>query len=193
MFAEMIRRPYGFLLLAAAIAALLCLFPVRTQEEPDGENTALQMTEAGMAAGADLAARTGDHCMLHRTTMYLPCGHSVQQRVQLPAQLRGLTRGALDQAIGGVLPGAKVTGFSADEVDVTIGAEIPCPLHWVLADGEDGMLHVLQNRTGDTLSPVRDTDVPVSRVPQEERAQLERGRVFDDVQELERYLESLSS
>ena len=193
MFAEMIRRPYGFLLLAAAIAALLCLFPVRTGEEPGGESAAQQMTGAGVAAGADLAARTGADCALHRTTVYLPCGHSVQQRTQLPAQLRGMTREALHQAIGGVLPGAQVTGFSADEVDVTIGAEIPCPLHWVLADGEDGMLHVLQNRTGEVLSVVRDTDVPASRVPQEERAQLERGRVFDDVQELERYLESLSS
>lgn len=195
MFAEMMRRPFGLFLMAAVLAALLCLFPVRV-DAPQEERTAQQDAPQdipGVPAGADLSARTGDACALHTTTYYEPCGHSVQQRGDLPAQLKGLTRSALEEDIGGVLPGAQVTGFDEREVDVSVRAAIPCPLHWVLADGGDGMLHVLQNRTGDALSVVRGTDVPLSAVPQEERQALTDGRIFDSVQALEGYLESLSS
>ena len=56
------------------------------------------------------------------------------------------------------------------------------------------MLCVMQNRSGDTLTAVRGSDVPLALVPQEDRAQLlAGGLVFDDVQALEGYLESLSS
>lgn len=210
----MMHRPYSFFVLAAVIAALLCLFPVRV--DAPGENEMLaqdpsplpyaQVSSAPVAsaapvapvapaaqAGADLTERTGENALLHKTLYYAPCGHSVQHRQALPAQLKGLSRKALDEAIGGVLPGAQVTGFSGSEVDVTIRMEIPCPLHWVLQSGEDSMLAVYQNRTGDGLELVRSTDVPLSRVPQEDEQQIAAGMVFDDVQALEGYLESLSS
>ena len=196
MLMELFRRPYGFLLMAAALAAMLCLFPVQAGEPQEG--TAIAAGEAetmqeGMPVGADLSQRTGERCALHKTTCYAPCGHSVQQRMTLPAQLRGLTRTALEEALPGVLAGAQVTGFSADEVDVSVSMEIPCPLHWVLVGGEEGMLCILQNRTGETLSVVRESDIPFSLVPKEDRDALAEGRIFDDVQVLEGYLESLSS
>ena len=58
---------------------------------------------------------------------------------------------------------------------------------------EDGLLTVLQNRTGEGLEVVRATDVPLTAAPQEEQDELRSGRIFDDVQALEGYLESLSS
>lgn len=194
---ELFRRPYGFLLMAAALAALLCLFPVQAGEPQEGISLAAQGETAPpqeeMPVGADLSVRTAGGCALHRTTCYAPCGHSVQQRMALPAQLAGLTRTALEAQIDRVIPGAQVTGFSADEVDVSVSLDLPCPLHWVLMAGEDGWLHVLQNRTGETLSAVRTTDVALSALPQEAHAALLEGMVFDDVQALEGYLESLSS
>ena len=71
--------------------------------------------------------------------------------------------------------------------------EIPCPLHWVLRGGEDGMLGVWQNMDGEALSLVRRTEIPFSLAEEEQRAQLLEGMVFDDVQALESVLESLSS
>ena len=130
---------------------------------------------------------------MHRTLYYAPCGHSVQRREKLPAQLTGLTRSALESEIGSVIPGAAVTGFSAREVDIALSTEIPCPLHWVLRTGEDGMLHVLQNRNGESLETIRKTDIPAAEVSGEESAALLDGKVFDDVQALEGYLESISS
>ena len=92
-----------------------------------------------------------------------------------------------------MIPGAAVTGFSAGEVDIALSTRIPCPLHWVLRGGEDGKLAVLQNRSGEALETVRTTDVPLAQAPQEEQEELREGRIFDDVQALEGYLESLSS
>lgn len=216
MFAQIWGSPYRFFLAAAVLAAILCLFPVKVDapEEPQtmlaSEATvpppsAAQEGAQGfpaaqepsaiqeMPAGADLSERTASGCYLHRTLYYAPCGHSVQRREELPAQLVGMSRALLEQEIGGVIPGAAVTGFSASEVDIALSADIPCPLHWVLRGGEDGKLAVLQNRNGEALEVVRNTDVPLDKAPQDDQAQLRAGRIFDDVQALEGYLESLSS
>ena len=191
------RRPYGFFVLAAVLAALLCLFPVKV-DAPEGGQSVRAASEAtaspdGVPAGADLSERTDGQTALHRTLYYAPCGHSVQRREELPAQLVGMSRALLEQEIGSVIPGAAVTGFSSSEVDISLSTDIPCPLHWVLRGGEDGRLAVFQNRNGETLEIVRTTDVPLDKAPQDDQAQLREGRVFDDVQALEGYLESLSS
>lgn len=189
-------RPYRLFLIAAALALLMCLYPIRAREaaEDGATQQAAQETEnAGVPAGADLSERTAAGCMLHQTLYYVPCGHSVQRRDALDARLVGLTRAALEAEIADVVPGATVTGFSAKEVDAAVSVEIPCPLHWVLRSGEDGYLHVYQNRDGETLSLVRRTDVPISRVSEGDRAELAQGRVFDDVQAMEGFLESMSS
>lgn len=197
MLSAFMRRPYGFLVMAAVLAAILCLFPVTVDAPEETPPTVAQQPTPGegpgVATGADLSERTDMSTRLHRTLYYAPCGHSVQRREPIEARLSGLTRGALEKEIGNVLAGAQVTGFSAAEVDVTQRMEIPCPLHWVLTGGEDGMLAVLQNRDGETLELVRSTDVPVQRVPEEEQQEIAGGRVFDSVQALEGYLESLSS
>ena len=199
MFAEffsgVFRGPYRFLIAAAVLAAILCLFPARVEEETPqliADNPTAQPV-ADLPAGADLSERTSGGCMLHRTLYYAPCGHSVQRREKLPAQLTGLSRAALEQEIAGVIPGAAVTGFSGAEVDIALSTDIPCPLHWVLRAGEDGMLCIMQNTMGEALEIVRSTDIPLAHVQEDEKQELLRGRIYDDVQALEGYLESLSS
>lgn len=205
MFAQIWGSPYRFFLAAAVLAAILCLFPAKVDapEEPQtllaAEATMPPVTAAQEPAaqdrpvGADLSERTAAGCFVHRTLYYAPCGHSVQRREELPAQLTGMSRELLEKEIGSVIPGAAVTGFSAAEVDIALSTDIPCPLHWVLRSGEDGKLAVLQNRSGEALENVRETDVTLEQAPQEDQAQLREGRIFDDVQALEGYLESLSS
>ena len=186
-----------YLLMIVLVAALLCLMPARGADAPNEkkpQTAAAQSVESAEApAGADLSAQTNRETYLHRTLYYAPCGHSVQRREKLPAQLVGLTRGALEKEIGGLYENAAVTGFSAGEVDITTRMDMPCPLHWVLRGGEDGLLAVWQNTTGEALSVVRKTDIPVTAAAEEEQDELRDGRMFDDVQALEGYLESLSS
>lgn len=188
---------YRYLLIIVLVAALLCLMPARGADAPNEkkpQTAAAQSVESAEApAGADLSAQTNRETYLHRTLYYAPCGHSVQRREKLPAQLVGLTRGVLEKEIGGLYENAAVTGFSAGEVDITTRMDMPCPLHWVLRGGEDGLLAVWQNTTGEALSVVRKTDIPVTVAAEEEQDELRDGRMFDDVQALEGYLESLSS
>ena len=188
---------YRYLLIIVLVAALLCLMPARGADAPNEkkpQTAAAQSVESAEApAGADLSAQTNRETYLHRTLYYAPCGHSVQRREKLPAQLVGLTRGALEKEIGGLYENAAVTGFSAGEVDITTRMDMPCPLHWVLRGGEDGLLAVWQNTTGEALSVVRKTDIPVTAAAEEEQDELRDGRMFDDVQALKGYLESLSS
>ena len=188
---------YRYLLIIVLVAALLCLMPARGADAPNEkkpQTAAAQSVESAEApAGADLSAQTNRETYLHRTLYYAPCGHSVQRREKLPAQLVGLTRGALEKEIGELYENAAVTGFSAGEVDITTRMDMPCPLHWVLRGGEDGLLAVWQNTTGEALSVVRKTDLPVTAAAEEEQDELRDGRMFDDVQALEGYLESLSS
>ena len=188
---------YRYLLIIVLVAALLCLMPARGADAPNEkkpQTAAAQSVESAEApVGADLSAQTNRETYLHRTLYYAPCGHSVQRREKLPAQLVGLTRGALEKEIGGLYENAAVTGFSAGEVDITTRMDMPCPLHWVLQGGEDGLLAVWQNTTGEALSVVRKTDIPVTAAAEEEQDELRDGRMFDDVQALEGYLESLSS
>lgn len=188
---------YRYLLIIVLVAALLCLMPARGADAPNEkkpQTAAAQSVESAEApAGADLSAQTNRETYLHRTLYYAPCGHSVQRREKLPAQFVGLTRGVLEKEIGGLYENAAVTGFSAGEVDITTRMDMPCPLHWVLRGGEDGLLAVWQNTTGEALSVVRKTDIPVTAAAEEEQDELRDGRMFDDVQALEGYLESLSS
>lgn len=188
---------YRYLLIIVLVAALLCLMPARGADAPNEkkpQTAAAQSVESAEApAGADLSAQTNRETYLHRTLYYAPCGHSVQRREKLPAQLVGLTRSVLENEIGGLYENAAVTGFSAGEVDITTRMDMPCPLHWVLRGGEDGLLAVWQNTTGEALSVVRKTDIPVTAAAEEEQDELRDGRMFDDVQALEGYLESLSS
>lgn len=188
---------YRYLLIIVLVAALLCLMPAQGADAPNEkkpQTAAAQSVESAEApAGADLSAQTNRETYLHRTLYYAPCGHSVQRREKLPAQLVGLTRSVLEKEIGGLYENAAVTGFSAGEVDITTRMDMPCPLHWVLRGGEDGLLAVWQNTTGEALSVVRKTDIPVTAAAEEEQDELRDGRMFDDVQALEGYLESLSS
>ena len=188
---------YRYLLIIVLVAALLCLMPARGADAPNEkkpQTAAAQSVESAEApAGADLSAQTNRETYLHRTLYYAPCGHSVQRREKLPVQLVGLTRSVLEKEIGGLYENAAVTGFSAGEVDITTRMDMPCPLHWVLRGGEDGLLAVWQNTTGEALSVVRKTDIPVTAAAEEEQDELRDGRMFDDVQALEGYLESLSS
>ncbi len=188
---------YRYLLIIVVVAALLCLMPARGADAPNEKKPQVETAKGGETAeapaGADLSVKTDRETYLHRTLYYAPCGHSVQRREKLPAQLVGLTRGALEKEIGGLYENAAVTGFSAGEVDITTRMDMPCPLHWVLRGGEDGLLAVWQNTTGEALSVVRKTDIPVTAAAEEEQDELRDGRMFDDVQALEGYLESLSS
>ena len=205
---ERMRRamvsPYRFFVVAAILAALFSMLPMQAdtpqereiflaaQEEISAQGDGKMFMGEGVPAGADLSQQTQEGTFLHRTMSYA-CGHSVQRREPLPAQLRGLNHAALDETIGTVMPKVQVTGFSVREVDVVQRMEIPCPLHWVLRLGERGTLEVLQNVDGESLFVIREMEIEREMLGEETVQELLAGMTFDDVQALEGYLESLNS
>lgn len=192
--------PYRFFAVAAILAVLFSLLPTQADAPVEGaqylaqeqENEQEKYTDLGVPAGADVSDTTQAGTYLHRTMRYM-CGHSVQRREELPAQLRGLTHAALEKDIVRVIPDVKVTGFSVQEVDIAQAMEIPCPLHWVLRLGENGRLQVLQNMTGETLEVIREAEVERQALGTDTLQELLSGVTFDDVQALEGYMESLNS
>lgn len=200
IFTRAKASPYRFFAVAAILAALFSLLPTQADAPMEGAPYLAQggadaqpaPADSGMPAGADVSDTTQADAYLHRTMRYI-CGHSVQRREELPAQLRGLTHAALEKDIGRAIPGAKVTGFSAREVDIAQAMDIPCPLHWVLRLGENGRLQVLQNMTGETLEVVREAEAERQSLGADTLQELLAGVVFDDVQALEGYMESLNS
>ena len=192
--------PYRFFAVAAILAVLFSLLPTQADAPVEGaqylaqeqENEQEKYTDLGVPAGEDVSDTTQAGTYLHRTMRYM-CGHSVQRREELPAQLRGLTHAALEKDIVRVIPDAKVTGFSVQEVDIAQAMEIPCPLHWVLRLGENGRLQVLQNMTGETLEVIREAEVERQALGTDTLQELLAGVTFDDVQALEGYMESLNS
>ena len=148
LFDQALRSPLRFFAVAALLAAILSLYPAKGQESEPAQVAAQEQPPMEQPVGADLSERTGAMCYLHRTLYYAPCGHSVQSREKLPTRLVGMSRDLLEKTLPEEIPGAAVTGFSADEVDIAMSADVPCPLHWVLRTGEDGLLHILQNRDG---------------------------------------------
>ena len=192
--------PYRFFAVAAILAVLFSLLPTQADAPVEGaqylaqeqENEQEKYTDLGVPAGADVSDTTQAGTYLHRTMRYM-CGHSVQRREELPAQLRGLTHAALEKDIVRVIPDAKVTGFSVQEVAIAQAMEIPCPLHWVLRLGENGRLQVLQNMTGETLEVIREAEVERQALGTDTLQELLAGVTFDDVQALEGYMESLNS
>ena len=188
------RSPYRFLIAGAVLATMMTLMPLEVDAPQEATTDAETMVaQQEKPVGADLSERTQQGCYLHRTLYYAPCGHSVQDRGKLPAGLVGLSRDALEAQIGEAIPGVRITGFSAAEVDVAQEAQIPCPLHWMLKTGEDGYLRVMQNRSGEAMDTVRSTDVRADSLPAQAQDAMLEGMIFDDVQALEGYLESMGS
>ena len=154
---------YRYLLIIVLVAALLCLMPARGADAP---NEKKPQTAAAQSV----------------ESVEAPAGADLSAQTNRETYLHRT-----------LYENAAVTGFSAGEVDITTRMDMPCPLHWVLRGGEDGLLAVWQNTTGEALSVVRKTDIPVTAAAEEEQDELRDGRMFDDVQALEGYLESLSS
>lgn len=198
MLSVLFGQPLRYVLVAALLALALCLLPHASRAPEESPAVLSQQATAqpqleNISASADLSARTDSATMLHQTLCYAPCGHSVQRREKLPARLVGLTRAAMEQELPKVLPDAQITGFSASEVDAARSLPLPCPLHWILRAQDDGLLHVLRNTDGESLSDIRPTEIRLEDAPESEQDALRDGVIFDDAIALEGFLESLGS
>ena len=94
---------------------------------------------------------------------------------------------------GSASAGWQVTAFSPDAVEMERTFAICCPQHIVLLPDDGGMLCAWQNRYGDALSLVKELGEPVGEMPDGVQEELRRGKAFDSLGALEKWLEGAGS
>lgn len=164
------------MLLGLAMIVALAMIPLRTS--PD---TAAVSRDASQTLSAA--------CTVTQQMTYAPCGHRMIRRIPLPAELAGRTLNDLSAAYSDW----QVTDFSPDAVSMERTLPICCPQHTVLQPDENGLLCAWQNRYGDALSLVKALDEAVGDLPDGIQEELRRGKLFDSLDALEKWLEGAAS
>ena len=165
------------MLLGLALLMVLAMIPLRASEE-DAAQTSRDATQT---LSAD--------CAVTQQFTYAPCGHRVTRRLPLPGELAGKGRAELTAAYSDW----QVTAFSPEAVEMERTLAIFCPQHIVLLPDEGGMLCAWQNRYGDALTLVKTLDLAVSELPDSAQEEARRGKGFDSLEALEKWLESAES
>ena len=137
-------------------------------------------------AGADLSVKTDRDAYLHRTMYYAPCGHSVQAAGKAARPARRADARRAGKEIGGLYENAAVTELSRRRGGREHAhGRYPARCIGSCGRGTTNLLAVLQNTTGETLTVVRRTDIPVALAAGGGAGRASRRRMFDDVQALE--------
>lgn len=139
--------------------------------------------------GADPAAYLAEGCQVIQRMTYTPCGHAVTRRQPLPEELWGKTRSDAQAAYESF----RITGFSAEELEMERALDMFCPEHVVLKPDESGVLCIFENRYGDALALVRELEILLRDLPDSYQQELLPGKGFDTLADLESWLESLDS
>ncbi len=164
--------------LAVLAAALLLLAP---QSAPDAP-------PPGQAAAQQDETLRQDAEMMQKLT-YARCGHVVEKRVTLPRELHGATR----ERAQALYPDWQLTEFGASKLAMERALELYCPAHKVLLPDGMGMLCIFENKYGDAYARVDETGVELRGLPAALQEEVRLGLGFDDLHELESWLESAES
>ena len=167
---------WGLTLLTVLGCALWMLVP--TEEAPDASE-ADAVGETVLAPGGELL----------QTFAYARCGHTVTRRVTAPAELTGKNL----REVEALYPEWKVTAFSPASVAMEQTPPLFCPDHLVVMTGSDGRVCVFENKYGDALALVRETDMTADQLPHAVQEELEMGVGFSTPEEMEMWLESVES
>lgn len=169
----------GAMLLGLALLMVVALAPKSTVD--DAPQTAQVRSDAQQTTNAD--------CQLIQHMTYAPCGHDLTRRMTIPTELAGKNRADVSAAYDAW----QITSFAAAEVVMEQTLSLHCPQHVVLMPDEGGMLCVFQNKYGDALALVKELDLLLTELPEETQQELRRGKGFDTIEALEKWLEGADS
>ena len=138
---------------------------------------------------SDPQLTTAEDCQLIQHMTYAPCGHDLTRRQTIPQELAGKNREALSAAYDAW----QITSFASAEVVMEQTLALYCPEHVVLKPDEGGMLCIFQNKYGDALALVKELDLLLSELPDDVQQAVRKGKGFDTIEALEKWLESSDS
>lgn len=171
----------GAMLLGLAMLMVVALAPKSTVDDAAMPDAAQVRSDAQQTVNAD--------CQLIQHMTYSPCGHDLTRRMTIPAELAGKNREALSAAYDAW----QITSFASAEVVMEQTLALYCPQHVVLMPDEGGMLCIFQNKYGDALALVKELDLLLSELPDGVQQAVRKGKGFDTIEALEKWLEGADS
>ena len=171
------------LALAAGLLLGLALTMAPMQQEAEQKQDAAEVDRIGEPSILPETRVERDIC-------YLGCQHRETVAVTDTSALVGMTR----QELAAYWPDAVITSFTSELVRVVVSTESYCPKHLLLRADAQGNLEVCQMQT-DTLAmaPVLELEVSLDGLGEEARAELQEGVLFNSLEEINHYLESMES
>ena len=146
-------------------------------------------TDDAAQVRSDAAETLSESCSVVQQLHYSRCGHSITRRQTLPAELAGRSRADAEAAYEQY----RVTSYASDEIRMERTLDMYCADHLVLMADEAGMLCVFENRYGDALALVQETDIRLSALPASCQEEILPGKAFDTLEDVENWLESVES
>lgn len=171
----------GAMLLGLALLMVVALAPKSTVDDTALPDAAQVRSDAQQTVNAD--------CQLIQHLTFSPCGHDMTRRQAIPSELASKNREALSAAYDTW----QITSFASGEVVMEQTVALYCPQHVVLMPDEGGLLCIFQNKYGDALALVKELDLLLSELPDGVQQELRRGKGFDTIEELEKWLEGVDS
>jgi len=165
-------------LVAAVILLGIALAPAGSLEQPP-------VSQAGSQSG-DV---TDADCQIIQHLHYTPCGHEMTRRQNLPAELAGQGREAVEAAYDQW----RITEFSSKQITMEQQLDMYCSQHVVIMPDETGVLGIFENKYGDALAYIRSLETRLDALPEAIQEEIRRGKGFDTLAELEQWMENAES
>lgn len=127
---------------------------------------------------------------VERQVCYLACHHTVEQVMGDTSPLIGMTR----QELAAAYPDAAITSFTAERVRLVLSVDGYCPAHLLLRADAQGTLAVWRMQEDALeMQPVLTLAATLDAFDGETAAALSEGVLFDSMDEINAYLESMES
>lgn len=163
---------------AAVMAAAVLMLPARG-EAPAADDAQVSADRVTLS----------DTSQLYQTLTYTRCDHTVTRRVTAPVELYGRTL----EETAALYAEWQVTEFSPAEMKMERRLDMFCPDHRVVMPDGAGYLCVYENKYGEAMALVRETQIRLSDLPAAVQEECRFGVGFATAQEMEMWLEGVES
>lgn len=155
---------------------------------PNAAAVGVSEPAADPASAQDAQMTVAPTCVMTWTTTYTLCGHTLAETRQERALI-----GLNEKEVSDAVQGWYIESFSRVSVNFVRNADRYCPDHVLLKSVPDGLGVYQTNADSLELMEIMKFPLDTSHLGTETRRRLELGMPFDDLSEIEGYIESLDS
>lgn len=168
---------------SAALLAAVWLLAVALVPSPGPERMPASQT------GSQPGDETESGCQVIQHLRYTPCGHELTRRQNLPEELVGQGKDAVETAYDQW----QITEFSSRQITMERQLDMYCSQHVVIMPDATGVLGIFENKYGDALAHVRSLETKLDALPEALQEEIRQGKGFNTLAELEQWMENAES